>query len=359
MLNTGGQPVCFPRKLLLAPAHYDNQMSTNQFPGKIAVMGGGSWATALAKLLMNNCEEITWYMRRDDRIEEFRQLRHNPAYLTDVNFDIERIDFSSDINKVCQECDTLLLVMPSPYFKAHLEKLNVDISDKYIVNAIKGIVPDENMLITDYMIEKYGVHPDHCLVISGPCHAEEVALDRPSYLTVGCPDIVRASEFAKCLMSKNSHAITSSDVEGIEYAGILKNIYAIAAGIIHGMKRGDNFTAMLVSNAVREMERFIDTVIPRPRQICDSVYLGDLLVTSYSRFSRNHNFGSMIGKGYSVQAARMEMEQTAEGYFAAKCIHEINASYDVAMPILNTVYDILYRRVSVEKAIRRLAKTFS
>lgn len=329
------------------------------FPGNIAVMGGGSWATALAKLLLNNCEQITWYMRRDDRIEEFKHLRHNPAYLTDVMFDIERINFSSDINAVCEQCDTLLLVMPSPYFKDHLAKLTVDISDKFIVNAVKGIVPDENMLISDYMMERFGVARDNILVISGPCHAEEVALDRPSYLTVGCPDIIRAADFAKCIISKSSHAITSSDVDGIEYAGVLKNVYAIAAGIIHGMKRGDNFKAMLVSNAIREMERFIDAVNPRPRQICDSVYLGDLLVTSYSRFSRNHNFGSMIGKGYSVKAARMEMEQTAEGYYGAKCIHEINARYDVAMPILNTVYDILYKRVSVDAAVKRMAKTFS
>ncbi len=329
------------------------------FPGNIAVMGGGSWATALAKLLLNNCEQITWYMRRDDRIEEFKHLRHNPAYLTDVTFDIERINFSSDINAVCEQCDTLLLVMPSPYFKDHMEKLTVDISNKYIVNAVKGIVPDDNLLISDYMTERFGVPRENILVISGPCHAEEVALDRPSYLTVGCPDIIRAAEFAKCIISKSSHAITSSDVDGIEYAGVLKNVYAIAAGIIHGMKRGDNFKAMLVSNAIREMERFIDAANPRPRQICDSVYLGDLLVTAYSRFSRNHNFGSMIGKGYSVKAARMEMEQTAEGYYGAKCIHEINARYDVAMPILNTVYDILYRRVSVDAAIKRLAKTFS
>lgn len=322
-------------------------------------MGGGSWATALAKLLLNNCEQITWYMRRDDRIEEFKHLRHNPAYLTDVTFDIERINFSSDINKVCEECDTLLLVMPSPYFKDHMAKLTVDISGKYVVNAVKGIVPDDNLLISDYMMQKFGVARDNILVISGPCHAEEVALDRPSYLTVGCPDIIRAADFAKCIISKNSHAITSSDVDGIEYAGVLKNVYAIAAGIIHGMKKGDNFKAMLVSNAIREMERFIDATNPRPRQICDSVYLGDLLVTAYSRFSRNHNFGSMIGKGYSVKAARMEMEQTAEGYYGAKCIHEINQRYDVAMPILNTVYDILYRHVSVEAAIKRMAKTFS
>jgi len=329
------------------------------YPGKIAVMGGGSWATALARLLLNNCETITWYMRRDDRIEEFRRLGHNPAYLTDVVFDVDRIEFSSDINRVATECDTLLLVMPSPYFKGHLAKLTVDLSDKTVVSAVKGIVPDDNMLISDYMIQRYGVQPDRVLVISGPCHAEEVALDRPSYLTVGCHDLDRAIEFGHCIEGKNAHAIISNDVNGIEYASVLKNVYAIAAGIVHGAKRGDNFLSMLVSNAIREMERFIDSVSPCQRRICDSVYLGDLLVTSYSRFSRNHNFGSMIGRGYSVKAAKMEMEQVAEGYYGAKCIHEINQRYEVAMPIAEGVYDILYRRVSADYAIRRMAENFS
>lgn len=329
-----------------------------EFPGKIAVMGGGSWATALAKLLMQNCETITWYMRRDDRIEEFKRLRRNPAYLTDVQFDIERIDFSSDINKVCEDCDTLLLVMPSPYFKEHFAKVKVDISSKAIVSAIKGIVPGENELVTDYMAKQYGVEPSKTLVVSGPCHAEEVALDRASYLTVGCTDTDRADAFAKCIAGKHTHTITSSDVEGIEYAAVLKNIYAIAAGIIHGMKKGDNFQAMLISNAIREMERFCDAVSSRPRRICDSVYLGDLLVTSYSRFSRNHNFGSMIGNGYSVKAARMEMEQTAEGYYGAKCIFDINKRFMVRMPIAEAVYDILYKHTSINKAVNRMAESF-
>jgi glycerol-3-phosphate dehydrogenase (NAD(P)+) len=299
-------------------------------------------------------------MRRDDRIEEFVRLGHNPAYLTDVAFDTNRIVFSSDINHIATEADTLLLVMPSPYFKSHLAKIDVDLSDKYIVSAVKGIVPDENMLVTDYMIEKFGVKREHTLVVSGPCHAEEVALDRPSYLTVGCENIDMAEKFGKCICgTRNCHAILSTDVDGIEYAGVMKNIYAIAAGIVHGMKKGDNFLAMLVSNAIREMKNFLDAVNPRPRQICDSVYLGDLLVTSYSRFSRNHNFGSMIGNGYSVKAARMEMEQTAEGYYGAKCIHEINAKYEVDMPIAAAVYDILYRRVRPEYAISKIANKFS
>jgi glycerol-3-phosphate dehydrogenase (NAD(P)+) len=335
-------------------------MPCNEFPGRIAVRGGGSWATALAKLLLQNCEQILWYMRRDDRIEEFVRLGHNPAYLTDVAFDTNRIVFSSDINHIATEADTLLLVMPSPYFKSHLAKIDVDLSDKYIVSAVKGIVPDENMLVTDYMIEKFGVKREHTLVVSGPCHAEEVALDRPSYLTVGCENIDMAEKFGKCICgTRNCHAILSTDVDGIEYAGVMKNIYAIAAGIVHGMKKGDNFLAMLVSNAIREMKNFLDAVNPRPRQICDSVYLGDLLVTSYSRFSRNHNFGSMIGNGYSVKAARMEMEQTAEGYYGAKCIHEINAKYEVDMPIAAAVYDILYRRVRPEYAISKIANKFS
>jgi len=327
-------------------------------PGTVAVMGGGSWATALAKLLLTNCESILWYMRRDDRIEDFKRLRHNPVYLSDVEFDIKRIEFSSDINYICSKADTLLLVMPSPYFKSHLEKLTTDISGKYVVSAVKGIVPDENQIISEYMMQHYGISADHMIVVSGPCHAEEVALGRQSYLTVGCNDITHAEQFARLLAGKAMKTITSCDVTGIEYAAVLKNVYSIAAGIVHGLKSGDNFQAMLVSNAIREMERFIDTVSPRPRQICDSVYLGDLLVTSYSRFSRNHNFGSMIGRGLSVKAARMEMEQTAEGYYGTKCIHEINHGYNVAMPILNGMYDILYRNIKPSKTIQYMSETF-
>lgn len=321
-------------------------------------MGGGSWATALAKLLLRNCERIIWYMRRDDRIEDFRRIGHNPAYLTDVEFDVSRIDFSSDINDVCRRADALLMVMPSPYFKTHINKISVDISRKAVISAVKGIVPGDNMIISDYVSQRFGVAAGRVMVIGGPCHAEEVALDRPSFLTVGCHDVDLAEEFGKLLTSPTTRSIASSDVEGIEYAAVLKNVYSIAAGIVHGMKGGDNFLAMLVSNAVQEMERFIDEVCPRPRNICDSVYLGDLLVTAYSRFSRNHNFGSIIGKGYSVSTARMEMEQTAEGYYGTKCIKEINKKYNVDMPILDAVYDILYRHANAERTMRSLGKGF-
>ncbi len=330
-----------------------------EFPGNICIMGGGSWATALAKLLLKNCQSINWYMRRDDRIEEFKAFGHNPAYLSDVDFDVNRINFSSDINEMCEKSDTLLLAVPSPYFKSHMDKITVDLSEKSIVSAVKGIIPDENLPVTDYMAHRFGVKKENALVVSGPCHAEEVALSRPSYLTLGCANIERAEALAALLQSKNTHVMTSTDVSGIEYAGVLKNVYAIAAGVVHGAKRGDNLMAMLVCNAIREMRRFVDAVSPRQRQICDSVYLGDLLVTSYSRFSRNHNFGAMIGKGYSVAAAKMEMEQTAEGYYGTKCIHDINKNYNVEMPILEGVYDILYRRLSPAKVLTRIGETFS
>lgn len=328
--------------------------------GKIAVMGGGSWATALAKLLLTDNKQIIWYMRRQDRIDDFVRLHHNPVYLSDISFDTSRIKFSSDINAVCTEADSLLLVMPSPYIKEHLKKITVDISSKNIISAVKGIVPDDNLLVTNYMTNNFNVSPEHMVVIGGPCHAEEVALERLSYLTLGSPDLELAKDFSNHISGKNLKTILSQDVNGIEYAAVLKNVYAIAAGIVHGLKNGDNFLAMLVSNAIKEMERFVDAVAPcKGRNICDSVYLGDLLVTSYSRFSRNHNFGAMIGKGYSVKAAKMEMEMIAEGYYGTKCIHEINDRYGVLMPILDEMYEILYNGKSAAKGIAIMADTFS
>ena len=326
--------------------------------GKIAVMGGGSWATALAKLLLQNCDEIIWYMRRDDRIESFRRLGHNPAYLSDVEFPIDRINFYSDINAACDAADTLLMAMPSPYFKSHLAKLTIDISGKNIIRATKGIVPDENELISDYMESHYGVDPGRIVVISGPCHAEEVALGRLSYLTVACCDTGKAQAFTNALNGKAMKTLVSADVRGIEYAGVLKNVYAIASGMVHGFKAGDNFQAILLSNAIREMERFVDTMAEGERNICDSVYLGDLLVTSYSRFSRNHNFGSMIGRGSAVKRAMMEMEMVAEGYYGTKCIWEINRAPQVDMPILDAMYAVLYKQIPVSLAIEEMSNKF-
>lgn len=268
-----------------------------KLPGKIAIMGGGSWATAIAKIILTQADSINWYMRRDDRIEEFRRLGHNPAYLTSVRFDMRCINFSSDINKVVKESDTLIFVTPSPYLKIHLKKLKTKLKDKFIVTAIKGIVPDENLIVSDYFHQMYDVPEENIAVLAGPCHAEEVALERLSYLTVGCKDIEKAKMFARQLSGHYIKTSVNTDVAGIEYASVLKNVYAIAAGICSGLKYGDNFQAVLVSNALQEMNRFLDTVHPVNRCTNDSAYLGDLLVTSYSNFSRNRVFGTMIGKG--------------------------------------------------------------
>lgn len=329
--------------------------------GKIAVIGGGSWATALAKLLMRNCDRIVWYMHRQDRIDDFIRYRHNPVYLSDVAFDIERIDFTSDINEACRMADTLVVAVPSPYFKGIADGITEDISRKFVVSAVKGIVPDDYMIVTEYFARNFGCADDRLMVIGGPCHAEEVALERLSYLTIGCHDTCHSRAFADIVSSAKLKTIISADVAGIEYAAVLKNVYAICAGIVNGMKAGDNFMAMLVCNAIREIRRFVDAVSPMPdRDICRSAYLGDLLVTAYSRFSRNHNFGSMIGKGYSVKAAMMEMEMVAEGYYGTKCIRQVNdRGPRVDMPILNAVYRILYEGMPAKMAIGAVKDSFS
>ncbi len=329
--------------------------------GRVAVIGGGSWATALAKLLLNNCDGIVWYLRRQETIDEFIRYGRNPSYLTDVRFDTSRIQFSSDINEAISAADTLVIAVPSPYFKSHADTINVPLEGKNIVSAVKGIVPDQNMIVTDYFQEVFGVPRERLMAIGGPCHAEEVALERLSYLTIGGENPSRTEGFASLIAGKKMKPILSDDIDGIEYGAVLKNVYGIAGGVVHGMKAGDNFMAMLVSNAIREMRRFVDTISPMPRDICRSAYLGDLLVTAYSRFSRNHNFGSMIGKGYSVKAAKMEMEMVAEGYYGTKCIYEINSrpGLRVDMPILDCMYDILYRNVPARKAFDAVADTFS
>ena len=326
--------------------------------GKIAIIGGGSWATAIAKIVVGHTHHIGWYMRRDDRIEDFRRMGHNPAYLTSVHFNIDEIDFSSDINKMVQAYDTLIFVTPSPYLKNHLKKLKTRIKDKFIVTAIKGIVPEENMVCSDYFHEVYDVPYDNLACIGGPSHAEEVALERLSYLTVACADVEKAQALTGVLASNYIKTKTSDDVVGIEYASVLKNVYAIAAGICSGLKYGDNFPAVLMSNAVQEMQRFLTAIRPLERSVYDSVYLGDLLVTGYSNFSRNRVFGTMIGKGYSVKSAQIEMEMIAEGFFGTKCMKEINRQMHVNMPILDAVYNILYERISPQIEIKLLTDSF-
>lgn len=324
------------------------------FPGNIAIFGGGTWATALAKIMLNHEKHINWYMRRPEQIADFKKTGHNPSYLSNVEFNLDRITFYSDITQAVEDSDTIILAVPSPFLKGHLEKLQRKISDKFIVSAIKGIIPPENLLITDYLHTVCGVPMDNMAIIAGPCHAEEIALERLTYPTIACTDIGKARQLAEIFNNRFVRASVSDDVDGIELAAVLKNVYAIASGICHGLKYGDNFQAVLVCNAMSEMERFVERVSPVERNIEDSAYVGDLLVTCYSSFSRNRTFGSMIGRGYSVKAAQIEMEMVAEGYYGTKCIQEMNDKYNVKTPIADMVYRVLYENSSPREEIKTL-----
>lgn|SRR5574344_302123 len=324
---------------------------------KVCIMGGGSWATAIAKIAMTNGRHINWYMRRQEQIDQFKASGFNPSYLSSVRFDVKKIKFYSNINLAIRYSDILIFATPSPFLKQHLVKLTKSLSDKIIISAIKGIVPDENMIVSDYFQKYHDVKEENIAVIAGPCHAEEVALERLSYLTVASKNLKLAEMFATRIANSYLKTSTTTDVRGIEYASVLKNVYAIASGICHGLKYGDNFQAILVSNSIREMSRFVDAISKDDeRNIQDAAYLGDLLVTSYSKFSRNRTFGSMIGKGYSVRSSQFEMEMIAEGYFGTKCIKEINEEYKVDMPILDACYNILYERIAPNIEIKVLTE---
>ena len=334
----------------------------SQIIKKIAVVGGGSWATAIVKILSDNIveKEIFWWMRSETAIEHIRQFKHNPNYLSSVEIRIPSENISSDIKSIISKADTILLNVPAAFLKDSLSGITTeDLKGKKIISAIKGIVPDENLIIGDFMNQKFGIPFNDILVISGPCHAEEVALEKLSYLTIASPDLEKAACFAGMLNTRYIKTNVSDDIYGTEYSAVLKNIYAVASGICHGIGYGDNFQSVLISNAIREMKRFVDAVHPINRDIKESAYLGDLLVTAYSQFSRNRTFGNMIGKGYTVKSAQLEMNMIAEGYYAANSLHQINKLYKVNMPICRAVYAIIYERHSPLIEMKLLADQLS
>jgi len=334
----------------------------SQIIKKIAVVGGGSWATAIVKILSDNIveKEVFWWMRSETAIEHIRQFKHNPNYLSSVEIRIPPENISSDIKSIISKADTILLNVPAAFLKDSLSGITAeDLKGKKIISAIKGIVPDENLIIGDFMNQKFGIPFNDILVISGPCHAEEVALEKLSYLTIASPDLEKAACFAGMLNTRYIKTNVSDDIYGTEYSAVLKNIYAVASGICHGIGYGDNFQSVLISNAIREMKRFVDAVHPINRDIKESAYLGDLLVTAYSQFSRNRTFGNMIGKGYTVKSAQLEMNMIAEGYYAANSLHQINKLYKVNMPICRAVYAIIYERHSPLIEMKLLADQLS
>lgn len=323
---------------------------------KFAVIGGGSWATAIAKMLSDNQQKFAWYMRNETAIEHILHNKHNPNYLSSVEFHTEKLMLTNDINQAVLFADVLIFVIPSAFLNEELSKLNVSLENKIIFSAIKGIVPETSLIVGEHFNKLYAIPFENIGVITGPCHAEEVALERLSYLTIACADKEKAKIVANNLSSYYIKCTTSDDIIGTEYAAVLKNIYSIAAGIAHGLGYGDNFQAVLMSNAIREMKRFIKKVHRMKRNINNSAYLGDLLVTGYSVFSRNRMFGNMIGKGYTVKSAQMEMNMVAEGYYAVKSAYKLNELYRAKTPILDAVFEVLYENKNAKIVFKKLTE---
>lgn len=323
---------------------------------KLAILGGGSWATALMKLLLCNMPEVGWYIRNPQSIQHIRQHKHNPHYLSDVLLKTSKINFFSSIKETIEAHDVIIIAIPSAFVEEELRKENCNLQGKLIISAVKGMIPSQDKILANFLIDNFQVNPQSIAVLAGPCHAEEIALERLSYLTIASENKELAGLMAEKLKTRYLFTSVSEDLYGTEYAAVLKNIFALAAGICHGLGYGDNFQAVLISNAIQEISRFTAKVHPITRDIKDSAYLGDLLVTAYSTFSRNRNFGSMIGKGYSTAAAFLELNMVAEGYYAVNSIYHINQHFKADMPITDAVYRILYEHENPAEEIKKLTR---
>ncbi len=323
---------------------------------KVGVLGSGSWATAIVKMLSESMEKIHWCVK-DEYVKGFIENHdRNPKYLTSVEFDVEQLHLYTSVIEFAKDTDLIILATPSIYLKDILEKLDDDaLQDKLVFSAIKGLIPGYNDIVGNYINERFRVPYENIGVLVGPCHAEEVALERLSYLTLAALEKKNAEYLSQCVRSSYIKTTLSDDIYGTEYAAVLKNIFAIAAGIAHGLGFGDNYQAVLMSNAIREMQRFLKVIHPIDRDINNSAYLGDLLVTGYSFFSRNRMLGNMIGKGYTVKSAMLEMQMVAEGYYATEGIFEIAEKNQIEMPITEAVYKILFKEKSPEKVFTKLS----
>lgn len=327
---------------------------------QIAVIGGGSWATAIVKILCNNVETVNWWVRSKETVAFIKKYHRNPNYLSSVEFEIKKIAINESIKEVISRSDILIMAVPSAFLKEALAGISKeDLRTKKIFSAIKGIVPEHNLIIAEFFNQVYEVPIENIGVVTGPSHAEEVAMEKLSYLTIASQNSESANFLASQLTCRYIKTSTSDDIYGTEYSAVLKNVIAISAGICHGLGYGDNFLSVLISNGIQEIKRFVDAVHPITRDIKDSAYLGDLLVTAYSQFSRNRTFGGMIGKGYSVKSAQMEMNMVAEGYYGVKCVHEINKEFKVDMPITEAVYHILYEKISPAVEMKLLSDKLS
>lgn len=324
---------------------------------KFGVIGSGSWATALIKILSEKNGDINWYIRNAENIDFIKKNSHNPNYLSSVELNLKKLKISAEINEVVETSNVIIIAVPSEYVNKEMKKIDMDISNKIIICALKGLVPETDLLFGEYMQKHFDISPNKFLVIGGPCHAEEVALEKLSYLTIGSSNIKLCKVISKKFSCKYIKVKASDDVIGIEYASMLKNIFALAVGISNGLGYGDNYQSVLMSNSIKEMKRFISKRHKIKRNINNSAYLGDLLVTGYSSFSRNRMFGDMIGKGYTVKAAQLEMKMVAEGYIATKKAYLLNldSKKKAKTPIIDAAYKILYEKRDAKKIFKDLS----
>ena len=321
---------------------------------RCGVIGYGSWATALVHTLQENKINIWWHILNDEVLESIETEGRNAKYLNDVQLDRDYTHATKDINEVVRNCEIILVAAPSAFLPNILSQLTESLEDKFILSATKGIIQDELTTITEHFNRKYSIGYDRLGIISGPSHAEEVSRDKLSYLTVACKNCENAELIGAMFSTKAVMISISDDIYGIEYAGILKNIYALAAGLAYGLGYGDNFRAVLTAACAEEMDRYIRESYPFERNTFKAAYLGDLLVTSYSTFSRNRRLGQLIGHGCTVKSALNEMTMIAEGYYSSACIKNLSDKHNINMPIADMVYDILYKHANPRKRMREL-----
>jgi glycerol-3-phosphate dehydrogenase (NAD(P)+) len=338
---------------------------------KFGILGSGSWGTALSKLLTDNGQTINWWNRSENTIKQFKEKSHNPHYLSSAKFNINQLNFTTSIEGLIQESDIILIAVPSAFISELLISLPKNIfADKKILTAIKGILPESNLLLNDFLSQHFNFSVENYFAVSGPCHAEEVAAEKLSYLTFAGLDETTTKTIASYFQTPYLRTVNNIDIIGVQYAAVLKNIYALGAGIAHGLDYGDNFLSVLIANSADEMAVFLRKAgiinaevgylehgkksPEHHNNYAASVYLGDLLVTCYSLYSRNRTFGTMIGKGYSVKSAQLEMNMVAEGYNASKCMFEMNKKYQADMPIAETIYKILWENISAEEGFKHV-----
>ena len=328
----------------------------NKFKMQFGIIGSGSWATAIAKILTDNGNIINWWVRKEETIAIIKKRKHNPHYLSSAYFDLGLINLSSSLEEVVHNSNTVVIALPSAYIQDALSKAPVNIfENKRVISAVKGIMPQSNQFLQDYLEKKFKIVADNYFTILGPCHAEEVSAEKLSYLTFSGNQLNRTQLVADAFKNDYINTITNTDLRGTQYAAVLKNIYALGAGIAHGLEYGDNFLSVFIANAAKEMNAFLKIASTNTSEDhASSVYLGDLLVTCYSLYSRNRTFGNMIGKGYSVKAAQLELNMVAEGYNASKCIHLTNKTMNVSIPIADAIFSILWEHIPAEEGFKTI-----